>query len=104
LLIADGHGSHTTDEFMIGCVLNNAHLLFLTVHTSHVTQPLDLGCFSSLAAAYRRSVGNFVALTDETKLGKAKFLEFYAEAHELAFCKPNIRLDGKQLAYIRRTD
>jgi 4-hydroxybenzoate polyprenyltransferase len=40
-------------------------------------------------------VGNFVALTDKTKLGKARFLEFYAEAHEIAFCKSNIQSGWK---------
>ena len=36
-----------------------------------------------------------MALTNETKLGKAKFLEFYAEAHEIAFCKSNIQSGWK---------
>ena len=95
LLIVDGHGSHTTDEFITRCFLSNVYLLFLPAHISHVTQPLDLGCFSSLKTIYRRLVGNFMALTNETKLGKAKFLEFYAEAHEIAFCKSNIQSGWK---------
>src|SRR5436853_1349834 len=41
LLIVDGHGSHTSDEFMTICCLNNIYLLFLPAHTSHVLQPLD---------------------------------------------------------------
>ncbi|KZL80478.1 transposase [Colletotrichum incanum] len=41
LLILDGHGSHTTTEFMWQCYINNVHLLFLPPHTSHVLQPLD---------------------------------------------------------------
>ena len=90
LLIVDGHGSHTTDEFMTACFLSNVYLLFLPAYTSHVTQPLDLGCFSSLKTIYRRLIGDFVASTDETRLGKAKFLEFYAEAYKIAFCKQNI--------------
>ena len=76
LLIVDGHGSHTSDKFMIICYLNNAYLLFLPAHTSYVLQPLDLGCFSSLKATYWRQIGEFNTLTDETKFGKAKFLEF----------------------------
>ncbi len=47
LLILDGHGSHTTAEFMTMCYLHNVYLLFLPAHTPHVLQPLDLGCFSS---------------------------------------------------------
>lgn len=83
LLIVDGHGGHTSDEFMTICYLNNVYLLFLPAHTSHILQPLDLGCFSSLKAAYRRFTSEYTAWTDQTKLGKAKFLEFYAKARKI---------------------
>jgi hypothetical protein len=95
LLIVDGHGSHTTDEFMTICFLNNIHLLFLPAHTSHVLQPLDLGCFSSLKTAYRRLVGEHTALTDTTKVGKANFLEFYAKAREIGLREENVRSGWK---------
>ena len=61
LLIVDGHGSHTSDEFMTMCYLNNIYLLFLPAHTSHALQPLDLGCFSSLKTAYRRLISEHMA-------------------------------------------
>ncbi|KAH7471887.1 hypothetical protein FOMA001_g13721 [Fusarium oxysporum f. sp. matthiolae] len=87
LLIVDGHGSHTSDEFMTMCYLNNVHLFFFPAHTSHVLQPLDLGCFSSLKTAYRRLIGEHTALTDATKVGKANFLGFYAKAREIGLRK-----------------
>ena len=95
LLIADGHGSHTSDEFMTTRYLNNVYLLFIPAHTSHVLQPLDLGCFSSLKAAYRRFVGEYGAQTDATKLGKAKFLEFYAEARKIGLREQCVRSGWK---------
>jgi 4-hydroxybenzoate polyprenyltransferase len=95
LLIVDGHGSHTSDMFMATCYLNNVYLLFLPAHTSHILQPLDLGCFSSLKAAYRRFVGEYTAQTDKTKLGKAKFLEFYAEARKIGLREQCIRSGWK---------
>ncbi len=95
LLIVDGHGSHTADEFMTTCYLNNVHMLFLPAHTSHVLQPLDLGCFSSLKSAYRRFLGEHTALTDTTKVGKANFLEFYAKAREIGLREENIRSGWK---------
>ncbi|KAH7461693.1 hypothetical protein FOMA001_g18887 [Fusarium oxysporum f. sp. matthiolae] len=91
LLIVDGHGSHATEEFMAKCYLNNVYLLFLPAHCSHVLQPLDLGCFSSLKAAYRTLVGEHTALTDSTRVGKQMFLDFYARAREIGFRKENIR-------------
>ena len=95
LLIIDGHGSHTSEEFMTICYLNHIYLLFIPAHTSHVLQPLDLGCFSSLKAAYRRILGEHTALTDTSKVGKANFLEFYARAREVGFQEKNIRSGWK---------
>ena len=66
-------------------------MLFLPAHTSHVLQPLDLRCFSSLKTAYRRLLGDHSALTDTTKVGKANFLEFYAKAREIGLREENIR-------------
>ncbi|KAM5529011.1 transposase [Fusarium oxysporum f. sp. phaseoli] len=91
LLIVDGHGSHATEEFMAKRYLNNVYLLFLPAHCSHVLQPLDLGCFSSLKAAYRTLVGEHTALTVSTRVGKQRFLDFYARAREIGFRKENIR-------------
>ena len=95
LLIVDGHGNHTTDEFMTIYYLNNVHMLFLPAHTSHVLQFLNLGCFFSLKTAYRRFLGEHSALTDTTKIGKANFLEFYAKAREISLREENIRFGWK---------
>jgi hypothetical protein len=91
LLIVDGHGSHTLDKFMMTCYLNNVYLLFLPTHTSHVLQALDLGCFSSLKTTYRRQIGDFNTLTDETRIEKARFLEFYSKARQIGLSKVNIQ-------------
>jgi 4-hydroxybenzoate polyprenyltransferase len=95
LLIVDGHGSHTSDAFMTMCYLNNVYLLFLPAHTSHVLQPLDLGCFSSLKTAYRKLINEHITLTDTTKVGKANFLEFYAKAREIGLREENVRSGWK---------
>ena len=91
LLIVDGYGSHTSEVFMTICYLNNILLLFLPAHTSHILQPLDLGCFSSLKTAYRQLINEYISITDTTRIGKANFLEFYAEAREIGLREENIR-------------
>jgi hypothetical protein len=87
----DSHGSHISDEFMTICYLNNVHLLFLPVHTSHVLQPLDLRCFSSLKAEYQKLVGEYAAVTDVTRIGKVNFLKFYAKVRQIGLSKKNIK-------------
>jgi hypothetical protein len=95
LLIVDGHGSHTSEIFMTICCLNNVLLLFLPAHPSHVLQPLDLGCFSSLKTAYRKLINEHISMTDTTRIGKASFLNFYAKAREIGLREENIRSGWK---------
>ncbi len=96
LLILDGHGSHTTAEFTTTCYQHNVYLLFLPAHTSHVVQPLDLGCFSSLKTAYRRQLADWVALTDSTRVGKAQFLDFYQKPEKARSRRRILKLVGVQ--------
>ena len=48
LLICDGHDSHITGEFIGHCMDHNIVLFILPPHSSHLTQPLDVGVFRSL--------------------------------------------------------
>ena len=48
LLIVDGHGSHVKARFIACCIQNKIDLMVLPAHSSHITQPLDVGIFSPL--------------------------------------------------------
>ena len=54
LLIIDGHESHDSIEFQQYCKDNKIITLCMPPHSSHLLQPLDLGCFSPLKKAYGR--------------------------------------------------
>jgi len=56
LLILGGHSSHATPEFDVYCTENKIVVLYMPSHTSHLLQPLDVGCFSPLKAVYRRHI------------------------------------------------
>jgi hypothetical protein len=43
LIIMDGHGSLSTDDFMAFCFLNNIYCCYFPAHCSHGMQPLDNG-------------------------------------------------------------
>ena len=90
LLIVDGHGSHTTDDFMYECYRNNIYLLYLPPHTSHVLQPLDLAVFGPVKSIYRSEISKISALTDTTPIGKTTFLDAYNKARKGAFTIKNI--------------
>ena len=48
LLIIDGHDSHISVEFINYCYNYNIWLLYLPPYTTHLLQPLDVGCFQPL--------------------------------------------------------
>jgi hypothetical protein len=60
MLVLDGHESHESDEFREYCRAHNIIALGLPPHSSHLTQPLDVGCFSILKRAYGRQIETFV--------------------------------------------
>jgi len=93
LLILDGHGSHTTDEFMWLAYQNNIQLLYLPAHCSHILQPLDLSVFSVLKRAYRRHLQAWMAcgVSDTSAFGRRTFLECYQKAREEAISERTVR-------------
>src|ERR1700761_759439 len=90
LLVVDGHGSHTTDDFMYGCFNANIYLLFLPPHASHVMQPLDLSVFGPIKAHYRSALGNLIYQSDDCPMGKRGFLECYSKARQQGLCEKNV--------------
>ena len=56
LLIMDGHGSHHSGRFEEFCVQNSIITLCLPPHSSHLLQPLDVGCFRPLKTSYGKVV------------------------------------------------
>jgi len=56
LLVLDGHESHHSAEFESYCKENNIITLCMPPHSSHLLQPLDIGCFSVLKRLYGREI------------------------------------------------
>jgi len=89
LLIFDGHGSHTTSDIVLHCLKNNIHLALLPPHSSHLTQPLDIGVFSSMKAHMATELDRFFK-TGIPRLQKAEWVQAFIAAREQAFMKKNI--------------
>jgi hypothetical protein len=89
LLVCDGHGSHETVDFLTFCFTHRIYLLRLPLHTSHLTQPLDVGCFSPLKQAYRRLVKEECDKGIKT-ISKRLFMYLYKKARDDAFSSRNI--------------
>jgi hypothetical protein len=89
LLVLDGHESHHSLEFQELCKENNIYTLCMPAHSSHLLQPLDVGCFSPLKRAYSREVEALIRhhINHITKL---EFLPAFKIAYDRSFTSANI--------------
>lgn len=90
LLILDGHGSHVTLEFDQYCLNHSIIVLCMPPHSSHLLQPLDVGCFSVLKRSYGRLVEQKMGL-GINHIDKQEFLYLYQQARLEALHKSNIQ-------------
>jgi hypothetical protein len=90
LLILDGHGSHLTPAFDKACEENNIIPLCMPSHSSHLLQPLDVGCFGPLKRAYGKLIEQKGRL-GFNHIDKLDFLKAYPKAHEEVFTQQNIQ-------------
>jgi hypothetical protein len=66
-------------------------LRYLPRHTSHITQPLDVGVFSALKHRYRDMASQLVHHFASAPVNKQKFLLTYRQASDLTINSSNIR-------------
>lgn len=60
MLMLDGHGSHQSVKFEAYCKDHHIVPICLPPHSSHITQPLDVGLFSPPKSAYGKEIDTFV--------------------------------------------
>ena len=89
LLILDGHESHESLEFQQYCKDNKIITLCMPPHSSHLLQPLDVGCFSPLKKAYGRQAEALIR-NKINHITKLEFLPCFKAAFDDAITKSNI--------------
>lgn len=80
LSIMDGYGSYTSTEVLRLCKQNNIKLLFLSAHSSHVLQPLDLGVFAPRKSWYRTQIAELAQLGEAAAVKNQRFVSCYYHA------------------------
>ena len=90
LLVLDGHESHHSDAFEEYCRTNNILTLCMPAHSSHLLQPLDVGCFGPLKKAYGRQIEDLVRARI-THISKEDFLPAFQRAFQLAMTESNVQ-------------
>lgn len=81
LLVLDGHESHHSADFEHYCKENNIVTLCMPPHSSHLLQPLDVGCFSPLKRAYGRQIDNLM----RAHINHITKVDFFAAFHARIF-------------------
>ena len=89
LLVLDGHESHSSIDFHQLCEEKKIITLCMPPHSSHLLQPLDVGCFAPLKQAYGRQVEKLMR-NKVSHTTKMEFLPCFKAAFDAAMSKSNI--------------
>jgi hypothetical protein len=88
--VLDGHESHHSAEFENYCKENDIVTLCMPPHSSHLLQPLDVGCFSVLKRSYGREIEKLMRNHIHHITKPDFFLAFHA-AFWVTFRPENVR-------------
>jgi hypothetical protein len=90
MLVMDGHGSHSTLDFEQFCKDKNIIPIYMPPHSSHLLQPLDVGCFGPLKRAYSRQIEDLIKASIH-HITKLEFLVAFKAAFFAAMGEENIK-------------
>jgi hypothetical protein len=90
LLVLDGHESHHSDEFEEYCKEHNIITLCMPPHSSHILQPLDVGCFGPLKKSYGRQIEHLMQ-QQCTYITKEDFIPAFQAAFQDSLTENNIK-------------
>ena len=89
-MILDGYESYYSTEFELYCQQNNIITLCMPPHSSHLLQPLDVGCFGPLKKAYGRQIEDLMRM-HINHISKLEFLCAFREAFFASMTEKNIQ-------------
>ena len=90
LLLLDGHSSHYS-PYAIRIAAKEQIILFtLPPHTSHISQPLDKGCFGPLKVAWRKACQTYMRKNPGKVITRFSFCGVFAEAWLASMTMQNI--------------
>ncbi|KAJ6263661.1 transposase [Drechslerella dactyloides] len=90
LLVLDGHESHHSAAFELYCQEYKIVTICMPPHSSHILQPLDIGCFGPLKQAYSKEVESLMR-AHVNHISKLEFLSGFHKAFTAAMTPKNIR-------------
>ena len=90
ILLLDGHSSHYCPDTIRLAAENQIIMFALPPHTTHITQPLDRGCFAPLKVAWGEACRDFFAKHPGRIVTRLDFCKVFSKAWYKAMSMPNI--------------
>ena len=90
LVLFDGHKSHVNLTLAEWGKANNVLFYVLPPHTSHITQPLDVGCFGPLKNAYYSECQSFMRKNPGMQINRYNIAEISGKAYNKALTPDNL--------------
>ena len=82
LLIVDGHASHLNYRMLSWALDKDIHIICLPSKSTHILQPLDVGCFGLLQRRYERNLQDWIIAHPLGLVNKVVFLEILYKTRE----------------------
>jgi hypothetical protein len=90
LLVLDKYESYILVNFQHYCKENKIITLCMQAHSSHLLQPLDVGCFSLLKKSYSKEIKNLMRV-HISHITKVEFFAAFKNVFIASFSKANVR-------------
>ena len=80
LLLLDGHSSHCCPEMIHLAAAEQVIIFALPPNTTHLTQPLDKGCFGPLKACWKEACQDYMKKNPGKVVSRYSFSKIFSEA------------------------
>ena len=90
LLIMDGQSTHYQPSVIFKAAEEHVILFCLPPHTTHLTQPLDKGCFGPLKMAWRKQCKDFISRNPGRVVTRYDFSSLFGKVWEKSMTMTNV--------------
>ncbi|APA11745.1 hypothetical protein sscle_08g065150 [Sclerotinia sclerotiorum 1980 UF-70] len=90
MLVLDGYENHESVAFQSYCKENDIIYIKLPPHSSHLTQPFDIGCFSNLKRSYSNQIDEFIKAYIN-HISKIEFFAAFKAAYQESITAQNMK-------------
>ena len=96
IILLDGHKSHINVPALEWAKTNNIIFFVLPAHTSHLLQPLEVGCFDLLQKLYKKACRTFLRAHTSAKITRSNIAAIASSPYVTALSPSKIKSSFQQ--------